>query len=114
MSNSTNKKHSEQLATQLNAEDNHNSNSNSELVDREQLDGTPFWIIGNEDDGYKLIMGKYQLTGTYRSKDEIIEQLENDMWKMILNMILIVMTDAEGIKTIKDEFTKQKTNKSTL
>lgn len=92
MQQSTKLEQREILHSQLNAEETPKQNS-SQLVEREQIEGTPFWIIGNTEDGYKLIMGKYQLTQNFKEKYEIHNHIEKHKWDITLQMILIVNSD---------------------
>lgn len=79
-----------------NAADSQNNLQSSELLEREQIERTPFWIIGNKEEGYFLTMGKYRLTDTGCSKEDIYEMLHaNDKWDLILKMILCVIGDKE-------------------
>ena len=56
---------------------------NSEILERELINGTPFWIIGNNVDGYFLAFGKYRLGDVKNSKEEILDYLNNEMWTII-------------------------------
>lgn len=67
MSKSTNSKHTEQLNTQLNAEDNHRQNSGKVIVSREPIEGTPF-IIAKDEKGFTLLLGLYALTPSITQK----------------------------------------------
>ena len=52
MSKSMKSEQSELLSTQSNVEENQNREVSSELLERETVKGTPFWIVGNQDEGY--------------------------------------------------------------
>lgn len=78
---------SELLNTQMNAEDPNKENS-GKLIEREQIPGSPFWIIGDEEKGYFLAFNKWQLTEYMRTKQDIKENLETNKWDIILKLIL--------------------------
>lgn len=93
--------------TQSNTEENNNSNYSHELIHREQIEHTPFWIVGNEENGYKLTMSKYQLTETYDTIDEVKQLLVTHKWNIISNMIVTLhMRIAE--EAIRDTDTRKK------
>lgn len=63
---------------------------NDQLIEREQIPNTPFWIIGNKTDGYYLVMGKYRLTEVKNTKEEVKTHLLENIWHVILSMIIAV------------------------
>lgn len=98
------------LNTQLNAENElNNSNSNSEeLQTREQLRGTPFWIVGSKDQGFQIIMGKYSLLDKPAITKEAAEwELDIDQWNIISKMMIITYNTLEEFKK-QDEQTEKK------
>lgn len=67
--------------------------------EREQIPGTPFWIIGNEEQGYNVIMGKWKLSPTtLTSKNKCRLWLQQEQWSTILSMIICVTTDINNQK----------------
>lgn len=64
------------------------SNKNTELVHREKIEGTPFYIIGNEDEGYFVAMGKYRLTEPEETVTAAMDKLITNQWDIILKMVL--------------------------
>lgn len=101
----------ELLQEQTTADQTDNSNlkngSDNKNWTRLQIDGTPFWVIGNDQEGYNIIMGKWKLTNEpincYQFNDgPIIEQaltwLDENKWNTILSMIICVTTDIEKQK----------------
>lgn len=89
------------------AEENQtNSNSSEELIEREQLEGTPFEVIGNHTQGYFISIGKFRITEIKKTRKELIEHLEKEKWTIICNMIAtMIAIDAELKK--QDENLKQ-------
>lgn len=72
-----------QSNTHTNARENQ---SNSQLISKTEIEGTPFEIISTEE-GHFLAIGRYRLTETTLNKNNIIEQLENKTWDIIINLI---------------------------
>lgn len=91
MSNSITLKHAEQLNIQNNAEQN--SNSNSSLIEREPVEGTPFWIVGNSEKGYIGVLGKYQITENQTNKQEVLNYIDENMWKVVMIIAGSIATD---------------------
>lgn len=90
------------LNTQNSTEENHTNNSNSNY-EREQIPNTPFWIIGDLENGYSLIMGKWKLTTeSHKTKLDLKEWMIKNRWNIILSMIICVTQDIkEQIQTPK-------------
>jgi hypothetical protein len=79
---------------------------NKPLWDRKAIENTPFWLIGNTDQGYNITMGKYKLTQNAILGDNIDQAmqeanawLEQNKWDVILTICLCAITDV----TYKDE-----------
>lgn len=68
------------------------SNENFQLIEREQIKGTPFWIQKVEPHGWFISLKGYKLTEPTKTKEEAIQKiwLENDGWNVIANMIIII------------------------
>ena len=75
-------------------------NKNENMLERELIKGTPFWIIGNSIDGYFLAFGKYRLGDVKNTKEEILEYLNQEMWTIIgfYTGILVDLMIEEKIK----------------
>lgn len=67
-----------------------NNHSGEQLLEREQIPNSPFWIIGNRIDGYYLVLGHYRLTDVYNTKQEVVDFVNNRPWDIILGMIISV------------------------
>lgn len=93
MSYSTGTKQRDILNTQNNAEETHNSNSIKQLQEREQMAESPFWIIGNEEDGYMGTLGKYQITERFPTKEAVQQHFETATWNIILKLSGIVAAE---------------------
>lgn len=71
-----------------------------ELMERQQVRNTPFWIVGNKIDGYYLLMGKYRLSEVFNTIDEVQQWHEQNTWNIILSMIIAVNhTDKQLVET---------------
>ena len=72
---------------EVNNEDS--SNSNSEIITRENITDTPFTIIGIEK-GFFVVIGEYRLTeiGTYSA---CMEFIDNKSWNNITSVIMIIV-----------------------
>ncbi|AXH77765.1 MAG: hypothetical protein [Microviridae sp.] len=91
----------EELHSQLNANEPYKENSSTELFEREQIKGSPLWIIGNKEQGYFVVFMKYRITETsLPSKLDCILWVEENKWDVILHIILIVR-DTENAKRRK-------------
>lgn len=87
-----NNKQAELLASQTNAENPDNSISDSKpLIEKEPFPGTPFWLIGNQDNGYFLAMGQHKLSNNFNTKQQVREFLLYNQWDIILTMNLVII-----------------------
>lgn len=68
------------------------SNEDRRIVDREQIEGTPFWLQRTEDKGWFITMKGYQITPPQKTKEEAIKYiwLENNGWNVIANICIII------------------------
>lgn len=87
------------------------SNKNTELINRTQLPGTPFTIVGNDENGYMLTLGKFKLTEILPTQQDVIQKIVEEHWNIILNLITVThetilaeMTAEENIREWKPEF----------
>ena len=81
---------SELLSTQTNVEESQNREVSSELLEREAVNGTPFWIVGNQDEGYFLAFNKYKLTHK-KSKKAVLDELNFEMWNIVSKLVILLM-----------------------
>ena len=65
---------------------------NEQILEKEAISGTPFWIIGNHVDGYFLAFGKYRLGDVKNTKEEILDYLNKEMW-MIHGFYTSILVD---------------------
>lgn len=102
------------LKSQTNAEGQDNLNSSDELkIERNRVEGTPFWIVGNAYRGWMLVLGNHQVTPIYPNVPELMKHMETNKWDMIvtLTMVAAEFKIKEIIQTgkliIKNKKTKQ-------
>lgn len=88
MQTSTNKKQSDILNTQENAENP--GKENSSLIEREQVPKTPFWVI-NQNEKWFLIMGENRITDLFNTKEEALDELKNNQWFITISIAAIVL-----------------------
>ena len=67
----------------INGADDEPKDEQGELMERDVIGGTPFWIIGNKWDGYFLAFGKYRLGDVKETKEQVMDYLNTDMWTII-------------------------------
>lgn len=89
----------EQKTFDGNVNETTNSNSNSKLVEREEIKNTPFTAVKFEDKWF-LTMGKYRLTDGLASKEDVINEAKDASWFRIMQIIQI-MIDEDKNKIIE-------------
>lgn len=56
---------------------------------REELEGSPFHIIGNDNNGYYLALGRYILSERQETPQAVKDYLINNHWNISFRMDLI-------------------------
>lgn len=111
MSKQTKLEQSELLNTQTSADENQNKekSSNTQLLEREKVDKTPFYVTGNNDEGFIITLGKWRITEPKATKAEAILEIDNEFWNTMGKMIGITceMMQEEILKEIKEEILKE-------
>lgn len=76
---------------QQNKDQSFNELVDKQITDRENIEGTPFWIQRVENKWFITLKG-YALTPRFNTKDEAMKYiwLENHGWNVIGNMIIII------------------------
>lgn len=91
------------------------SNDNTEILEKHPIEGTPFWAIGNKDDGYHLVLGRYRLTQhPAENLEQLKEWMDNNTYHILLQMIIAVMNDREKQHYEKIPDTNLEINKTEL
>ena len=63
---------------------------NTELITREQIDETPFTVIGTKE-GFFGSIGKYRITEPVETAEEVKKELEVISWNRITQIMLILI-----------------------
>lgn len=76
-----------------NVQEQHNLNSSNEdkLFEKEQIEGSPFWAIGNKQTGYYLTVRNIRLSQKQNSIKEVKEFLKNNSYNCIISAILCII-----------------------
>lgn len=81
------------LRSSMNAEERINPELNSELLHREQIPNTPFWVLGNEEKGYFLAIGKNKCTINYKTIEEAKQQIKIQPMNLACAIAAVVCED---------------------
>lgn len=82
------------LQTSAKNQDNNDYSNNQEtdnyVATRRQIDGTPFWLIHNEE-GIVIALGKYRMNPhNLQTEEQALEYLEDNKWNIILTMCALI------------------------
>lgn len=64
-----------------------------------QIPETPFRMVGNQQQGYMITMGKYQMTLPKKTELQALNEMEEKRWQIIANMIISMpgcILDSQG------------------
>lgn len=81
----------------VNEQDKEHSSS-ERLMEREQVKDSPFWIVGNKDEGYALVMGRYKLSENKETIAKVKAYLKTNMWEIIVGTIISIALDVKEDK----------------
>lgn len=98
-------KQQELLQSQMNVDTENKSQSNSnKLIERELLDGSPFWLIKTEDQ-YHIVFGKHKINfEPLKTKQEAIKYIQENHWN-ITCQICIIMANNQIEENTKNQTT---------
>lgn len=78
----------------MSAEEASKESSSSEVgITRERIDDTPFWVVGDEKDGYMLTMGKYQLSEREGTQEGAREIIKGRFWEILMKVVALICSD---------------------
>lgn len=80
-------KQAELLSTQSNVEENQSKEPSSELIHREDVENTPFQVVGNDEKGWIITIGRFKLTENRPTKIEALQELQIRPWAITLRLI---------------------------
>lgn len=85
-----------------------------QIVERDNIEGTPFWIQKVQGKGWFITLKGYQITPPQKTKEEAIKYiwLENNGWNVIANMIIIIHEQVANEAVKEFEKRQQETMKS--
>lgn len=87
-----------QQADESNSNTNANGTPNSNYTNVE-IENTPFRLIGKEEIGYIITLGKYKLTTEKDTEAEALDELENNKWNIIFRLIgTMLQLDNDSLK----------------
>lgn len=67
---------------------------------REKIEGTPFYVVGNEEKGYMGTFNRYQVTTPFKTPEEVVDHIEKEKFNIILTMVLCVLDRKELLQPI--------------
>lgn len=76
-----------EIAEKFNTSTNAKSQNNSDLWTNEEMEGTPFRLVGNEKEGYTITFGRYRMTEFLKTPDDVWNALGDEQWKIIAQLI---------------------------
>lgn len=99
MSNTPN---TDMLNTQLNADENQNKEASS-IFHREEIPNSPFVIVGEQSQGFYMLMGRYRMTPAMSTPEEVKTYAEKNLWNIILQMALSVYNEMQNNPSLKPD-----------
>lgn len=95
-------KQRELLQSQMNAPETDNLDSSNKLIERELIEGTPFWIIKRENE-YYLTMGAYKINHIpLKSREEVDKYMKEQLWNIICTVILSLIHNENKINNTQN------------
>lgn len=72
------------------------------LTFRKPLEGTPFYVVGDDISGYAITWGHYRLGALRKTPEDAEDDIYNDMWNINVNLIIAVHHFAQsGVELAK-------------
>lgn len=101
MSQQTKKPFQELLNTQNSTEEipTNKENSFNEKFTYKKLENTPFHIIGDDEKGYILVSGTFQLTEYMSTPNLVEEYFDTHPWEICITLITMVIHMNKQIET---------------
>lgn len=87
-----------------------NKKNSSELIQREQIEETPFILIKTEDTPWFLTIGKYKIANEINlTKEQLIQLVNEKPWNLITIAIeAIIEHETKHLQKMYDELEKYK------
>lgn len=67
-----------------------NKENSSEILKREPIEGTPFTVTGNDEQGFAISFGKYRLGEIRETPQEAEADLIDEMWNIAARMAGVI------------------------
>lgn len=83
-------------------ETNTNKEQSGKLMERIQVPGELFMIIGSEDSGYMVTFGKYQITKRYKSIQECKDKIEDKDYELLFALMGVAIAEHKTQDGYKD------------
>lgn len=98
-------------STQMNVDRGH---IKGDLSDKkyatEPVENTPFWIVGNTEEGFAITLGQYRVSqGLYKTAADAKDAIYERDWNILFNTVIAILRMDENIRW---ESTKDKYNLS--
>jgi len=91
----------QQKQSNTDVEEKFNSNSNSELIKKTDVENSPFQVVTTEQGSFGT-MGQYRLTEVFENENEAIEEMKTITWNKIVQ-VMMVLIDLEHKTKINGE-----------
>lgn len=79
------------LNAQSNTENNHNSNyGNEEIINRKQLEGTPFQLITQQGKTF-VVIGINKITPDFDTEQEAMNYIDENHWNITGTIVTIIV-----------------------
>lgn len=75
-----------------------NKPNSSKLIEREQIEGTPFTLI-KQDEKYFLTLGNYMVTPKCNTQTEAFEYIGENQWNIVTTLIDIMINHYNNKKS---------------
>lgn len=79
-------------STQNAREENNNELNSEQIIEREEVEDTPFMIV-KQDEKWFVTLGKYRLTSALDSKEKAREEANKKGWTQIMQVVGIMIEE---------------------
>lgn len=80
---------------------------NYEQLEKIEIEGTPFTMVGNKEIGYKVTHSIFAISETYNTKENCIKAVKKPSWDMIGNFIFSIMAGRDMMMQEAEKLTKK-------
>lgn len=82
----------EQSESQMNVKEVSNLES-GKLFTREAIEGTPFTVIGNDEKGYFVSLGRFKVIRNEETLEGAIKHVREKSWEILMNVCQIIASE---------------------